>query len=93
MTKTIEETKTNCREKILIEKKEQIKGSLMGFNYSYYLLKHFRLDELEHPPSRMNSPKANNHNNVHILIDPVSKKLDIPSVCREKLKYFFIGFL
>ncbi|CAF4038725.1 unnamed protein product, partial [Rotaria sp. Silwood1] len=68
LTKSIGETKTNCRQKILKEEKE-------------------KRDEYERPSSRLNSSKSNsnynNNNNVHIIIDPSSKKLSIPSNMRS----------
>ena len=43
-------------------------------------------DEVARPPSRVNSPKPNRDNKtdgkVQIVIDPTSKKLSIPPVCR-----------
>jgi hypothetical protein len=53
----------------------------------------FLLDEIERPLSRNSSPKSN----VHIIIDPTSKKLNIPAVCKKQKKNIlfskFIRFL
>ncbi|CAF1240094.1 unnamed protein product [Rotaria sordida] len=65
LTKTIGETKTNCRQKILKEKNEQ------------------KRDDFERPLSRPNSSKSNSNNNVHIIIDPSSKKLSIDPKMRS----------
>jgi hypothetical protein len=49
----------------------------------------FLLDEIERPLSRNSSPKSN----VHIIIDPTSKKLTIPPVCKKTKIILFSKFI
>ncbi len=76
--------------KSIVEKKfsskKKNKEKVMDFHSRLSQLKRFQLDEFERPSSRINSQKSNN--NVHIIIDPVLKKLDIPPVCRDINKTF-----
>ncbi|CAF4780987.1 unnamed protein product [Rotaria sp. Silwood1] len=79
LTKTIGETKTNCRQKISKEKNEQKRGRFLLFIYH----KNFFLDDFERRLSRLDSSKSNDNNAVHIIIDPSSKKLSIDPKTRS----------